>query len=66
MNHVSDAGYELEFTSIVLGNDPRLVKTSRKFKVTGSTLEYYKSMSTNTTQEPIMLPHLHSILTKID
>ena len=37
-----------------------------EFEVTGNTLECHQSMTTNTTQESIMLPHLHSILTKVE
>ncbi len=66
MSNVSDVGYQLAFTSIALANDPRLVKTSREFKVIGNTLECHQSMATHTTQKPIMLPHLHSILTKVE
>ena len=66
MSKISDIGYQLGFTSIALANDPRLVKTSREFEVTGNTLECHQSMTTNTTQKSIMLPHLHSILTKVE
>lgn len=66
MSDISDVGYQLEFISIALANDPRLIKTSRNCKVTENTLEYHKSMTTNTTLQPIMLPHLHSILTKVE
>ncbi len=65
MINCSELGYEMEFASIALVNDPRLVSTKRVFKVTDNTLEYNKSMKTNTTKESIMLPHLHSSLTKV-
>ncbi len=58
--------YEMEFVSIVLANDSRLVNTRRVIKVTNNTLEYSKFMATNTTEKPMMLPHLHSILTKVE
>lgn len=66
MTNVSDIGYEMEFVSVALVNDPRLVSTTRTFKLTDNTFECYMSMATNTTDESIMLPHLHSLLTKVD
>jgi len=66
MSKLSDDGYEMEFASIALANDPRMVKTTRAFKVTDNTLECHQSMATNTTKEPIMLPHLYSILTRVE
>lgn len=66
MNHFSDHGYEMEFASIAIANDPRMINTRRVFKVTDNTLEYNQSMTTNTTKESILLPHLYSILTKVE
>ena len=66
MSNLSDIGYEMEFTSVALANDPRMVKSKRVFKVTANTLEYSQSMATNTTEEPIMFPHLCSVLTKVE
>ena len=65
LSNISDE-YEMEFVSIALANDPRLVNTRRVFKVTNNTLEYSKFMTTNTTEKPMLLPHLHSILTKVE
>ena len=66
ISQISEEGYQLEFTSIVLANDPRMVKASRVIKVTSNALECHQSMTTNTTNKSIMLPHLHSILTRLE
>jgi len=66
ISNLVDAGYKMEFASIALANDPRMIKTKRVFKVTDDTLEYHQSMTTNTTEEVIMLPHLYAKLTKVE
>ena len=65
MSKVSDAGFELKLVSITLAHDSRLISTERIFKMIDNTLECYQSMATNTTDEPTLLPHLHSKLTKL-
>ncbi len=57
--------YEMDFSSVVLGNDPRLINTKRMIRVSGDILQYDNAMTTNTTEKSIMLPHLHSTLQKI-
>jgi len=61
-----DVGFEIQLDSIVLANDPRMISTKRTFKLKETTLECTQSMATNTTEEAVMLPHLYSMLTKID
>lgn len=65
MINLSDDGYELDFVSIVLANDPRMVNSKRLFKLTNNTLEYHQSMVTHTTDEAVMLPHLYAKLSKV-
>ena len=56
--------YDLKIVldSTALGNDPRLIKTRRIWTLKAEYLHYKKYMSTNTTREPQLLPHLEATL----
>lgn len=61
---LSKEEFKIEFTSAVLANDPRLIQTKRVLSVKGHVLHYAQWMSTNTTPEPMLLPHLEAVLTR--
>lgn len=56
---------ELDLRSTEFGNDPRMLASRRRLKVTAESLRYELSMVTTTTPEPDLLPHLRSGLTRL-
>lgn len=50
------------FESVVLDNDPRLIRTRRIWTLRGDTLHYEMLMATRTTPEPVLQTHLRGIL----
>ena len=52
------------FDNVVLGHDPRLVRTGRTLALSGDTLRYVVRMSTRTTPEPSFNQHLEATLTR--
>jgi len=54
----------LSLNSILLGNDPRLIQTTRRYTQRGNTLSYTVEMATVKT--PQLQQHLEAVLTKTD
>ncbi len=56
------AGLRLELDSILLGHDPRPVRTRRVIEVHGHRLSYVMGMATTTTPTPDFQQHLEAVL----
>ncbi|MCP3981157.1 MAG: FABP family protein [bacterium] len=58
-------GFEIDFESVVLQHDPRLVATRRTWQLSGDTLRYVAYMATHTTPEPRQTRHLEAVLRRM-
>ena len=61
-----EAQFEIEFSSIALANDPRLIQTKRILKLNKNKLTYDNYMITNTTDKPALLHHLSARLERVN
>ncbi len=65
MNSLSEQELKIEFASVVLAHDPKMVETKRVLTVKADVLHYILLMSTNTTPEPNLTMHLEAVLKRI-
>lgn len=66
MNVEPEENFEIEFSSIALANDPRLIQTKRILKLNKNKLIYNNYMITNTTDKPALLHHLSAKLERVN
>jgi len=62
---IENSDFKIEFNSIVLENDPRLVQTKRIFEISGNKFVYKKFMATHTTPTPNLMQHLQAELVRV-
>ncbi len=65
VDHKIEFGFKIEFLSLHIANDARLVQTKRIFSVQNNNLNYRKFMATHTTPKPKLIQHLAADLIRI-
>jgi hypothetical protein len=56
----------LEVSSAAFANDPRMVASTRRVEVGAGRLHYVQMISTTTTEQPSLQPHLEAELKRVE